>query len=272
MTKLENTYQIYDIKNNSKFLVQNKLGKGLSSVFYKHKKNFKKIDILKLGIQMLKSIEPFHKLGYVHTDIKPNNILIDLDKEIRGFDSQVIDANFEHREDDQRNRLGQNSNHVYHKYRWIPSNLYLIDFGTSYKYTTNNNLGKEEHLANITGQKFYLNPMFASKHTILGNQSSRRDDIIQIVYNLIYLLNPPNCWLYRFDHTTDPAEEMRKFKESATPKEICEGERGECLIELCKEAYSYEYEDMPRYGVLKFLLEKELMKLNVIPDKYYSFF
>ena len=106
---------------------------------------------------MLKSIEPFHMLGYVHRDIKPNNILIDLDKRIMGFDSQVIDANYEQREEDQRGRFGLNSNHVYHKYSWSPSNLYLIDFGTSYKYSTKNKLGQEEHLPNITGQKFYLN-------------------------------------------------------------------------------------------------------------------
>ena len=171
------------------------------------------MDILKLGIEMLKTTEQFHKLGYVHRDIKPNNILIDLDKQIKSFDSQIIDANYEQREDDQRGRLRENNNHVYHKYPWIPSNLYLIDFGISYKYMITNELGEEEHLPNIPGQKFDLNILFASNHTIVGNKSSRRDDIIQIVYNLIYLLNPPNCWMHRFNQSDDPSTEMRDFKE-----------------------------------------------------------
>ena len=64
---------------------------------------------------------------------------------------------------------------------------------------------------------------------------------------------------------------MTEFKQKATPEEICAGERCGCLIELCSEAYSYGYDEKPRYGVLKFILEKELLKLNVIPDNIYSF-
>lgn len=114
--------------------------------------------------------------------------------------------------------------------------------------------------------------MFGSKHVLMGNQTSRRDDIIQIVYNMIYLLNPPNSWMYRFDQDdSSPQSEIRKFKQRASPEEICEGERCHVLIELCKEAYSYDYEDEPRYGLLRFILKKELLKLNVLPDKFYSF-
>ena len=49
-TEVQNTYQIQEIKNKSKFILQNKLGKGVNTIFYKHKKNFKKMDVLKLGI------------------------------------------------------------------------------------------------------------------------------------------------------------------------------------------------------------------------------
>ena len=64
---------------------------------------------------------------------------------------------------------------------------------------------------------------------------------------------------------------MRDFKQKATPEDICAGERCSCITKLCQEAYSYEYDSKPRYGVLKFLLENELMKLNVIPDNIFSF-
>ena len=64
---------------------------------------------------------------------------------------------------------------------------------------------------------------------------------------------------------------MRDFKANALPEEICEGDRCGCITDLCAEAYSYKYDEIPRYGVLKFILENELIKLNVVPDKIYSF-
>ena len=114
VTSLEQTYQISEINDKSKFLVQNKLGKGVSTIFYKHKKYFKKMDVLKLGIQMIKNIEGLHTLGYVHRDIKPDNILVELDKKARIYDHQVIDIDYEIREHVQRGRLKTNSNHPYH--------------------------------------------------------------------------------------------------------------------------------------------------------------
>ena len=59
---------------------------------------------------------------------------------------------------------------------------------------------------------------------------------------------------------------MRVFKDKATPEEICAGNRCSCLLDLCREAYSYEYEATPRYGTLMFILENELIKMNVYPD------
>ena len=96
------------------------------------------MDVLKLGIQMIKNIEGLHTLGYVHRDIKPDNILVELDKKARIYDHQVIDIDYEIREHVQRGRLKTNSNHPYHNELWIPSNIFLIDFGTSYQYKTTN--------------------------------------------------------------------------------------------------------------------------------------
>jgi len=41
---------------------------------------------------------------------------------------------------------------------------------------------------------------------------------------------------------------------------------------LLEEAYSYEYSDEPQYGKLIYLMEHELLNMNCIPDKYFSWF
>jgi hypothetical protein len=44
------------------------------------------------------------------------------------------------------------------------------------------------------------------------------------------------------------------------------------LSPLLKEAYSYEYADEPQYGKLIFMMEHALIKMNCVPDKYFSWF
>ena len=76
-----------------------KLGKELSSMFFRQKKKMKKIDILKLGIQLIKIVESFHSLGYIHRDIKPDNILLEHGKEPRM--DKIILQHYDQEEDDQ---------------------------------------------------------------------------------------------------------------------------------------------------------------------------
>jgi hypothetical protein len=70
----------------------------------------------------------------------------------------------------------------------VPTNLTLIDFGSCERFQDN----KKCHLPNeITmPPKIGRNYFFASKHYFEGHKMSRRDDIIQIIYNMLYLTNP----------------------------------------------------------------------------------
>jgi hypothetical protein len=64
---------------------------------------------------------------------------------------------------------------------------------------------------------------------------------------------------------------MREYKLKTSAKDLCsENERTKCLIPLCQEAYSYGFSDTPQYGVLKFLIEKEIFKLTALPDSSYT--
>ena len=61
----------------------------------------------------------------------------------------------------------------------------FIDFGSSEPYMKD---GK--HVKNFKQRKFNRNLTFVSKNYFKGNTLSRRDDIISIVYNLFFLMDP----------------------------------------------------------------------------------
>ena len=124
--------------------------------------------------------------------------------------------NFDYSQEDQdqeiRNTISHDPNHNYHAEQWSPCEITLIDYGTALKYMVEDSSNAIVHRPNVTGLQFYLNPLFASKHTIAGNRASRRDDIIMIVYNMIYLLNPEDSWMRRIQRKVDSPYQMAQFK------------------------------------------------------------
>jgi hypothetical protein len=58
--------------------------------------------------------------------------------------------------------------------------------------------------------------MFASKNYFSGQTLSRRDDIIQIIYNLLYLLNPPNFRMQEIMDSDDIFNNMQEYKLNAS--------------------------------------------------------
>ena len=67
-------------------------------------------------------------------------------------------------------------------------------------------------------------------------------------------------------------EEMKQFKLVASPADIChdKANRGKCLELFIKEAYSYEFDERPQYGVLKAILENAILEEYALPDTAYS--
>lgn len=63
-------------KKNQPYIVQEKLGKSLKDIFYEIEDHFTKICILNLAIKLVEILERLHEKGYIHCDIKPDNILI----------------------------------------------------------------------------------------------------------------------------------------------------------------------------------------------------
>ena len=100
---------------------------------------------IQIGIELTKIIKQFHELGFLHLDIKPDNVLI-----------------------------GEKDN----------QQLCLIDYGISEKYTDENDKHRpQENLEHISG-----NLVFISKNALEFKTQSRRDDLICLLYMLIFFV------------------------------------------------------------------------------------
>jgi serine/threonine protein kinase len=64
-----------DVEDESPFFVMEKLGTSLMDIFDASNQKLMKIDVLKLGIELLKLIEKLHSFDIIHQDIKFDNIM-----------------------------------------------------------------------------------------------------------------------------------------------------------------------------------------------------
>lgn len=112
-------------------------------------KEFSKVKIIKIILQLLQRLKHLHKLGFVHGDLKLHNFC---------FGKEELDKD---------------------------NIVYLIDFGSSFKIWDK----EGKHKKFCTDKKFVGNLMFASVNICKGAALSRRDDIESLIYILAYLLN-----------------------------------------------------------------------------------
>jgi serine/threonine protein kinase len=79
-----------DIEDNTRFMIMEKLGTSVMDILEKLDHKINKIDVLKIGIELLNLIETLHSKEIVHKDIKPDNILLD-----RNFEDSDILQGYE---------------------------------------------------------------------------------------------------------------------------------------------------------------------------------
>ena len=157
-------------------------------------------------ISMIQIIKRVHDAGVVHRDIKPENFMISL-------------PSTEQKKQESSEKT-----------------LHIIDFGLSRFY-----MKGDKHVINNKGVVVGT-PLFMSRHIHEENTYSRRDDIISILYVIIYLIKDTLPWdgynLEGYDK-----------KVITTSEEICEG-----LPTLFKKmldyAYSLEFEEKPDYSYM----------------------
>lgn len=64
---------------NYHFIIQNKLGRSFVDVVENYGPRGLE-EVQKIGVQLISAIEHLHSLGHLHCDIKPDNLLYDLER------------------------------------------------------------------------------------------------------------------------------------------------------------------------------------------------
>ena len=129
--------------------------------------------------------------------------------------------------------------------------LKIIDFGLAKQYMDKNGNHKcnKKH-SNITGTLRYI-----SKYVHIGNEPSRRDDIISFIYILIYLLNSFLPWQgLSYTDQNKKINTIYKMKQNLMNEEFCEIIPDKILTML-EYAEKLNYDEEPNYDYLTFLIK-----------------
>lgn len=136
-------------------LVMELLGCTIEDLFNRCNRRFSLKTVLMIFDQLLTRVEYVHSKGFLHRDIKPENIAMGLKRNQR--------------------------------------KAHLIDFGCAKFYWQSQKT--RQHIPFKTG-KIGLrgSARFCSNNAHLGNELSRRDDMISLGYTIAYLLRNPLPW------------------------------------------------------------------------------
>ena len=183
-------------------------------------------DVLKYMITITEIIEKIHEKCVIHRDIKPENFMISR--------SQIQD-----------NQTDQ-----------VIKKVNIIDFGLSRIYIKDYAHIPNKPNASIVGTMRYI-----STHIHEGNVYSRRDDIISILYVIIYLLKGKLPWCGLKVNPGDKrtkAELVYDVKKRTHICQLCEG-LPSIFERMLTYAYKIEFEEKPDYIYLKRLCKQELL-------------
>lgn len=200
----------YGQDNLQRVLIMSLHGHSVENV-HRHRGRLSLFATVMIADQVLSSLEHVHRAGYVHADLKPDNILFG---------------------------------------RKDPEQMYLVDFGLSVRYCDRE--GKHRPL--VTNHSFVGTPRYASLRTHLGYTLSRRDDIEQLVYVMIYLYRGRLPWSgLRIDDPDAKEKHIAKMKANLPLDTICGG-CPEAFRDVLNYARCMEFEEEPQYEYLHILL------------------
>ena len=181
-------------------------------------------NILKYMITMVEIIEKIHDRSVIHRDIKPENFMISQSK----TQTQEYD---------------------------VTKKIHIIDFGLSRIYMKDG-----AHIPNKPNSSIVGTMRYISTHIHEGNVYSRRDDIISILYVIIYLLKGklPWCGLkVKPEDKRTKAEIVYDMKKITPIQQLCSGLPA-IFERMLTYAYKIGFDEKPDYIYLKRLCKQEL--------------
>ena len=150
--------------------------------------------------------------------------------------------------------------------------LKLIDFGVSTRYLrTHPSSNNEVHIQPRVTSNFYGNYAFASPNAHRRNVLTRRDDFYCIVYFISNLLTHQLLFFDRGDNDFDNSVEVAaSLKLNLKPREFLTDPRNKCLIPFAEYVYSLDFAEEPNYNKMKFLILKNILDHNLVPNFKYD--
>ncbi|KAJ3437034.1 putative protein serine/threonine kinase [Anaeramoeba flamelloides] len=200
------------------YLIMELLGTNLSVERRKRpEQKFSLATTIKLGIEMINSMEDMHKLGFIHRDIKPSNFVL------RRRDSLT-------------------------KHNKMPSKsaICMIDFGLSRRYRhRDGNLRPPRPKVGFRGTARY-----ASINSHEGKELSRRDDLWSLLYLFVEFLKGELPWSPIKDKLI-----IYKLKKKFDSPSLVKGLPKQ-FLKMLEHIQSSKYEDTPNYNYLRKLLKE----------------
>ena len=129
--------------------------------------------------------------------------------------------------------------------------LLLIDFGLAKQYISRDGI----HKPNVYSIKICGTVRYISTHVHDRNEPSRRDDIISMVYVIIFLMNRTLPWQDVIYITKmEKCQMIYDIKKFVTHEELC-NLLPDKLKNIMDYSYGLEYNETPDYDYIEFLLK-----------------
>lgn len=217
--------QLYDTiyDEQYQYFIESLMGPTLKSLFKISDKHFDLYTILNIGIDLVTNLKIFHDLGFVHRDLKPDNLVF----------GNLCFENYTKRKD-----------------------IGVIDFGNS-KIILNKD-GNIKYSYKKT--RLYGNKTFASTDALKDRDVSKKDDLISVFYILIYFFFGTLPWIKKNRKDSKfSKDEIIKIRESIKIKEFCKSLPDE-FINLIDYIMRIPATEEPDYDNILFVLRSLKVK------------
>jgi serine/threonine protein kinase len=207
--------RFYGVPDHNRYMVIDLLGKSLQTISSDYNKSVP-IEIVRIyAKQMVQIIQAVHERGFIHRDIKPPN-----------FMTGITSSN--------ENEKNENTT--------TSDKIFLIDFGMSRTYIDDKT--KSHRCNRIRTSGIIGTPRYVSTNVHDGNEPSRRDDLISIMYVLVYLVKGRLPW-----KAAASPESVAQMKKTISPEELFSNMPPEYL-DVFKYLSTISYDETPKYSYI----------------------